>query len=155
MAEKGKNTPTGGKKINAAEIALVAAVVLLVGILLLMERRTVSVTLPASPDDVSVWSEAGNDGSVVLKSDEGFVSETEYGFKYRSVSRNGSTVIVFLCTDPDTGDEMAERIAYRFSTDALGFARAERIDVPEDFRRPDTATSDDPLPDEPGEDAAL
>lgn len=154
--QKQKQTPDAeAKKSRLFEIAMVAVILLLVGVLLIMGRRTVSVTLPASFEDSALWQEVANDGKVVRKTDEGFTTETEYTFKYKTTGRNGSVVIVFAYVDPNTGDEIGDRRAFRFDTNALGFVTAVAVDPPEEGTGAETTAPAESKPVSSEEDGVL
>lgn len=121
------------KKLACADIIVVGVILLLVVILLLMGQRACKVVLPAQLEDGATWLEIWNDGTVVACADQGYASETEYVFNYRSVSTQGKTIVIFAYVDGETGDEMAERVAYEFSSNMLGFLTAVQIDIPEDL----------------------
>ncbi|MBE6559220.1 MAG: hypothetical protein E7661_09475 [Ruminococcaceae bacterium] len=120
----------GKRPFSVADIVVVAVIVVLVLLLLFMGRRTCSVTLPSDISDGAEWAELWNDGQVVKLTDEGYTSETEYTFKYKAGKTKSTVTVVYVYLDKDTGDEMDERIAYTFTTDAFGFITAQQAGVP-------------------------
>ncbi len=130
----GKETAKGkGKRpIALSDIVVVAVILALVITLLLMGKRTCSVTLPADVTDGAEWVEIWNEEKVAKLTDEGYTSETEYTFKYKTAGNSTSVIIVYAYRDTKTGDEMAERVAYEFTTDAFGFISAKQVEIPEE-----------------------
>ncbi len=121
----------GKRSFSLSDILVVAVILILVMILLVMGKRTCSVTLPADVSEGGTWMELVNDENVVKLTDEGFTSETEYTFKYKASSSRAKVTIVYVYRDEKTGDEMAERVAYTFTTDLFGFISVEKADIPE------------------------
>lgn len=131
----GKETQTkekGKRPFALSDIIVVAVILVLVIILLLMGNRTCSITLPADINEGAEWVEILNEEKVALLTDEGYTSETEYTFKYKSEGNNQTVTVVYAYRDTKTGDEMAERVAYEFTTDAFGFISVRQVDVPKD-----------------------
>lgn len=131
----GQDTKTKGKQKRSfakSDIVVVAVILVLVIILLLMGKRSCSVTLPADMTDGAEWVELVNEEKVALLTDQGYISETEYTFKYRSVGNGDSVTVVYAYRDKKTGDEMAERVAYEFTTNAFGFITVKQVEVPKD-----------------------
>lgn len=137
----GKETNTKGKgkrPFALSDIIVVAVILVLVITLLLMGKRTCSVTLPANMEDGAEWVELYNEEKVAALTDKGYVSETEYAFKYKTAQSGSSVVIVYAYRDTKTGDEMAERVAYEITTDNFGFISAKQVEVPEATDEPTT-----------------
>lgn len=134
--EKSIENPTlNSKKKHGADIILVAIILVVVLMLILMSQRTCTVilTVPEGVDEGYLWCEIYNDREVVICSDTGHVSQKEYAVKYRAVGGKGETLVIFAYIDPETGDEMAERVAYRITSTALGFLTATPVDVPKEL----------------------
>ena len=131
----GKETQAKGKgkrPFALSDIIVVAVILVLVITLLLMGNRTCSVTLPANMEDGAEWVELVNEEKVAVLTDKGYTSETEYTFKYKTAGRNSSVIVVYAYRDTKTGDEMAERVAYEFTTNAFGFITAKQVEVPQE-----------------------
>ncbi len=131
----GKETQAKGKgkrPFALSDIIVVAVILVLVITLLLMGNRTCSVTLPADMTDGAEWAELLNEEKVAVLTDKGYTSETEYTFKYKSAGSNASVTVVYAYRDTKTGDEMAERVAYEFTTNAFGFISVKQVEVPKD-----------------------
>ncbi|MBQ9780883.1 MAG: hypothetical protein IJW00_08055 [Clostridia bacterium] len=131
----GKETNLKGKgkrSLALSDIIVVAVILILVITLLLMGNRTCSVTLPANMEDGAEWVELVNEEKVALLTDKGYTSETEYTFKYKTAQSSSSVIIVYAYRDTKTGDEMAERVAYEFTTNAFGFISVRQVEVPKD-----------------------
>ena len=126
----GKETQAKGK--GKRPFALSDIIVVLVITLLLMGNRTCSVTLPANMEDGAEWVELVNEEKVAVLTDKGYTSETEYTFKYKTAGSNASVIVVYAYRDTKTGDEMAERVAYEFTTNAFGFITAMQVEVPQE-----------------------
>ncbi len=122
--------PKKRKTIGKLEIIVVAVLLLLVVLLLFMGKRTCSVTLSADIYEDAQWVEVTKDQQIVTMTEEGYTSETEYTFKYKAAANRASVVIVYAYCDRETGDEMAERVAYEFTTNAFGFVSAKQVEVP-------------------------
>lgn len=122
----------GKRPLAKADIIVVAVILVLVIVLLLMGKRTCSITLPADVTDGAEWVEIWNEEKVAKLTDEGYTSETEYTFKYKTAGNGKTVTVVYAYLDTKTGDEMAERIAYEFSTNAFGFITARQVEVPAD-----------------------
>lgn len=129
---RGQNPPKRRKAFGKLEIIVVAVLLLLVILLLFMGKRTCSVTLPADIYEDAQWVEVVNDGQVAIMTDEGYTSEAEYTFKYKAAANRASVVIIYAYRDRETGDEMAERVAYEFTTNAFGFISTKQVEVPMD-----------------------
>ena len=131
----GKETQAKGKgkrPFALSDIIVVAVILVLVITLLLMGNRTCSVTLPANMEDGAEWVELVNEEKVAVLTDKGYTSETEYTFKYKTAGSNSSVIVVYAYRDTKTGDEMAERVAYEFTTNAFGFITAKQVEVPQE-----------------------
>ena len=131
----GKETHAKGKgkrPFALSDIIVVAVILVLVITLLLMGKRTCSITLPASMEDGAEWVELVNEEKVAVLTDKGYTSETEYTFKYKTAGSSASVIVVYAYRDTKTGDEMAERVTYEFTTDAFGFISAKQVEIPED-----------------------
>ena len=131
----GKETQAKGKgkrPFALSDIIVVAVILVLVITLLLMGNRTCSVTLPANMEDGAEWVELVNEEKVAVLTDKGYTSETEYTFKYKTAGSNASVTVVYAYRDTKTGDEMAERVAYEFTTNAFGFITAMQVEVPQE-----------------------
>ena len=132
VGQKTKTKEKGKRPLAASDIAVVAVIVVLVITLCIMGNRTCSVTLPADMTDGAEWVELVNEEKVAILTDQGYISETEYTFKYKTASSDASVIIVYAYRDTKTGDEMADRVAYRFTTDAFGFISVEQLSyIPE------------------------
>ena len=131
----GQDTKTKEKQKRSfakSDIIVVAVILVLVITLLLMGKRTCSVILSADMTDGAEWVELVNEEKVAVLTDKGYTSETEYTFKYKSVGNSQRVVIVYAYRDQKTGDEMAERVAYEFTTNGFGFITAKQVEVPKD-----------------------
>ena len=122
----------GKRPFSLSDIVVVAVILFLVITLLIMGNRSCSVTLPADITDGAEWVELLNEEKVAALSDKGYTSETEYTFKYKTAQSSSSVIIVYAYRDTKTGDEMAERVAYEFTTNAFGFISVRQVDVPKD-----------------------
>ena len=120
----------GKRPFALSDIIVVAVILLLVILLLFMGKRTCSVTLDADINDGAEWVEVWNDDKVAMLTDEGYTSETAYTFQYRTAGSRASVTVVYAYVDKKTGEEMAERVAYEFTTDAFGFITVRLVEVP-------------------------
>ena len=121
------------KKAKRKDIIVVAVILLLVAVLLVIGRRSCTITL-TTPEDMEVsyvWCEVYNDGRVAVCTDAGGVSQHEYVVRYKAVGGAGESVVLFACIDTETGDEMCDRVAYKITTNGLGFLTATPVDIPD------------------------
>ena len=127
-----QNPPKKKKSIGKLEIIVIAVLLLLVVLLLFMGKRTCSVTLPSDMYEDAQWVEVTHGEGMITKTEEGYTSETEYTFTYKAAANRASVVVIYAYRDRETGDEMAERVAYEFTTNAFGFISAKQVELPKD-----------------------
>lgn len=144
------------KKVKRVDVIVIAVILILVLILAIMGQRscTITLTAPEGFEGVYVWCEVYNDGRIATCSDTGMVSQNEYALKYTAIGNKGETVVLFACLDPETGDELCDRVAYQITATGWGFLTATLVDIPqelEDITLPDIVFGESESQDVPKE----